>query len=53
MAWHVAFGKRLAALLINVLFAQHITDLAHSAPRASKCCGNSRWKRRLSDGRSK
>ena len=27
MAWHAAFGNRLAALLINVLFGQHITDL--------------------------
>jgi len=27
MAWHAAFGNRLAAQLINVLFGQHITDL--------------------------
>jgi hypothetical protein len=27
MAWHAAFGNRLAARLINVLFGQHITDL--------------------------
>jgi glycosyltransferase involved in cell wall biosynthesis len=27
MAWHAAFGNRLAAFLINVLFRQHITDL--------------------------
>jgi glycosyltransferase involved in cell wall biosynthesis len=27
MAWHAAFGNRLAAFLINVLFGQRITDL--------------------------
>jgi len=27
MPWHAAFGNRLAAFLINVLFGQHITDL--------------------------
>ena len=27
MAWHAAFGNRLAALLIDILFRQHITDL--------------------------
>jgi glycosyltransferase involved in cell wall biosynthesis len=27
MAWHAAFGNRLAAFLINLLFGQHITDL--------------------------
>jgi glycosyltransferase involved in cell wall biosynthesis len=27
MAWHAAFGNRLAALLIRVLFRQNITDL--------------------------
>ncbi|HTP32166.1 MAG TPA: TIGR04282 family arsenosugar biosynthesis glycosyltransferase [Candidatus Acidoferrales bacterium] len=27
MPWHAAFGNRLAAFLINVLFRQHITDL--------------------------
>ena len=27
MPWHAAFGNRMAAFLINVLFRQHITDL--------------------------
>ena len=27
MAWHAAFGNRLAAFLINVMFGQQITDL--------------------------
>lgn len=27
MPWHAAFGNRLAAFLINILFRQHITDL--------------------------
>jgi glycosyltransferase involved in cell wall biosynthesis len=27
MVWHAAFGNRLAALLINILFGQRITDL--------------------------
>jgi glycosyltransferase involved in cell wall biosynthesis len=27
MPWHAAFGNRMAAFLINILFRQHITDL--------------------------
>jgi glycosyltransferase involved in cell wall biosynthesis len=27
MPWHAAFGNRMAAFLINMLFGQHITDL--------------------------
>jgi glycosyltransferase involved in cell wall biosynthesis len=39
MPWHAAFGNRLAAFLINVLFRQHITDLGpFRAARADVLC---------------
>jgi hypothetical protein len=39
MPWQAAFGNRLAAFVINMLFGQHITDLGpFRAARADVLC---------------